>query len=175
MGKGYKLVIYSGDADMCVPYASSWWTKGSASPSPTTGTPGLHQPTRPTTREFESVRLRRLFFLSTNGRVAVFMYTLLSLSLSLSHTHTHTHTFIYSLCSTNEIPITKGRWVATRRPVPSNSSSTAATEVEGSDSGNHFYFVTIKGSGPWCPVQARLRPHLHHQRPRLRLLNPKPR
>ena len=29
MEKGYKLVIYSGDADMCVPYSfSSWWTKG---------------------------------------------------------------------------------------------------------------------------------------------------
>ncbi len=40
---------------------------------------------------------------------------------------------------------------AIKYSVPSNSSSTAATEVEGSDSGNHFYFVTIKGSGHMVP------------------------
>ena len=41
---------------------------------------------------------------------------------------------------------------AIKYSVPSNSSSTAATEVEGSDdSGNYFYFVTIKGSGHMVP------------------------
>ena len=49
---------------------------------------------------------------------------------------------------------------AIKYSVPSNSSSTAATEVEGSDSGNHFYFVTIKGSGHMVP-QFRPRASLH--------------